>query len=134
MPISVNLFGRILGVVKSMHGLLYKLREFVTTFVLGMAGPIAAIISTSLFTLVWWLMDDFLEAQIVLNSAFDDALGGAVTSNAIIDILQKANYYFPIDTLGALSTLYCSIWSGLAIYRGAKELMSDVKNVVGLVK
>lgn len=137
MPVSNSTMGKILGVLQKIWGLFKDGGTSLAAFFFG-TGAVNWLLALATgfggYTLGWNMINDLLEAGQTLDADFVGAMSGAVGSNSISDILEKANYYFPIDTLGSLSLTYVSLWCSVNIYKGAKELAKTVNTVVGTFK
>lgn len=135
MPVTINFLGRILVYVKKLHALMFGLGlkwvKYASVTAFGVGGVALA---AGWYSLCWWVVDDLLSAHVQLQSAFEEALSHAPSEFSVGDILAKANFYFPIDTVGALATLYTGIWFGLALFVAAKSWAKAIVGFKGMTK
>jgi len=132
MPVVTNFAGRVLGLLKRILGALSGLPKVLAHGFGVVYGPAAGLIALGFYTLAYNAVDSLLEANITLQSSWQTAFNGQVTSASITDILEKANYYFPIDTMGSLCIVYMSLWTGVYAYRNAKEVAANIDTFKGI--
>ena len=99
MPVVQNLMGRILGVLVRQLKWFRKLWPTVFAYNVPMWGVAGGALAAGWYLLVNWAVTDLFEAGVTLNSSWQDALTGAPSVVTVREILEKANYYFPVSTL-----------------------------------
>jgi len=132
--VVTNLFGRILGVLRGIWRHTSWFKKYAFNAGCGYYGIVGGVIFAGWYTMCYNLIDGLLTAEITLNSNWQDAIQGAPGTEGIADVLEHANYYFPIDTLASLCVLYGGLWVSVHSVAGSKELVKSINSALSLWK